>query len=78
MERLKFRATYEVSDGYVGPSAPHHVTICADDLDLEGDESDQEIKDFFWAEIRNHFDEHITPVSKQEDEFVEWVKSLKK
>ncbi len=71
----KFQITYEVNDGYVGPSAPHYTSFRSDDLN--GDESDEELKQMFWDEIQRDFNETITPYSKQEDEFVAWAKKLR-
>lgn len=68
-----FKITYEVQDGYVGASRPQHTSISASELN--GDESEEELKAMFWDEIQRDFQEKCTAYSRQQDEFVEWAKS---
>jgi hypothetical protein len=73
MASEKFKITYAVDDGYISGDRPQHTSITADELD--GGETDQDLKDLFWEEIQRHFNENIRPFSPQEDEFIAWARA---
>jgi hypothetical protein len=71
----KFEVTWEADDGYAGGSAPHHFTISADGV--EGDMTDEEIREWFWEAVQEDFNQNVHPTSEDEDAFVGWVKKAK-
>lgn len=68
----KFQCTYEVDDGYAGGSRPKHFSI--DESDIEEDMTENELRILFENEMRNDFEQRVSPFQKNEDEFVEWAK----
>lgn len=67
---LKFKATYTVSDGYVG-HRPQHFKI--DESVIDMDMSEDDIRAIFNEEMDSAFAEKIMPHSTDEDKFVEWA-----
>lgn len=70
----KFRATYEVADGYAGQAAPQYFSISSDEID--DDMSDDDIREIFYDLMQNHFECFISPEATEEhiDDFVRWAK----
>lgn len=64
---------YEVDDGYVGPSAPHHLTLSTNDFDV--DESEAQLRTLFQESIEEHFRQNVHPVCDQEAEFLTWAQA---
>ncbi len=70
----KFKAIYDVSDGYVGKSRPKYFTIAEGELD--NDMTEDELRELFQQSMQNNFEQDITPYQQNEDEFVEWAKNI--
>jgi predicted sulfurtransferase len=68
----KFKGRYEVSDGYVGGSRPHHFKF--DASDLEDDMTDVDLVNAYEQAAQDHFEEHITPSVERVDEFIKWAR----
>jgi len=73
----KFKGVYEVDDGYAGKSRPKYFTI---DKDIIPDDADDDILEaIFDKEMQEHYDNHISPIAKNKEEFIawahEWIKS---
>jgi len=69
-----FEVTWEADDGYVGGSAPHRFDISADDIEFCG--TDEELKNLFWKSIQEDFEQRVSPVCDQEEEFLEWAREV--
>ncbi len=69
----EFDITYQIDDGYAGPSAPHHTTI--DDTWFESDTPEQDLKNMFWEQIEDDMRQSVHAVCEQEDEFLAWAKA---
>lgn len=69
----KFKARYEISDGYVGKARPIYCNICSSEL--EDDMTDDEIEELYHGSVQDHFEQNISPESENLDEFIEWAKS---
>jgi hypothetical protein len=68
-----FEVTWEAEDGYVCGSRPHHFQISPDDLDE--DMSDEDLKSLFWEAIQSDFERRVSPVSEDEERFLEWART---
>lgn len=68
----QFEVTWEADDGYCGGSRPHSFHIRAEDI--EEDMTEKELSDLFWDEVQNDFQQRVSPVSRDEDEFIAWAK----
>ena len=68
----KFEVTWEADDGYVGGSRPHHLCIREDDL--EDDWDDKQLRDYFWESVQSDFEQQVSPVSEDEEKFIEWAR----
>lgn len=68
----KFKATYQVEDGYAGGSRPRHFDISADDI--EDDMNEEDLKIMFDDLMYSDFNDNIYPypVQRSRDEFVKW------
>lgn len=53
----KIKITYEVEDGYVGPSAPHDCFVDSEDFE---DMSPDEIEATLSCEVQEHFEQNIS------------------
>lgn len=69
-----FGVTWEADDGYCGGSRPHHFDI--DARDINGDEDEKELRSLFWESVQHDFEQRVSPVSDQEEEFVQWAKEV--
>ncbi len=68
----KFKARYEVSDGYIGKSRPLYVSIAADDLYEEM--TDEDIREVYEENIQAHYEQNVCPEGDNEAEFLAWAK----
>jgi len=68
----KFKARYQVNDGYAGPARPQHFTI--DSGDLNEDMSDEDLKTFYEEMVEEDFSQRITPYAERTTEFVVWAR----
>ena len=67
----KFKARYQVQDGYVGGARPKQFNISSDDL--EDDMNEDDLVEFYESAVQDHFDEHVSPSADRVDEFVTWA-----
>ena len=67
-----FEAQYVVEDGYAGPARPKYFQVYAGDL--EDDMSEEELKDFYYGMVDEHFKENIYPSAEKVEHFVEWAR----
>lgn len=72
MTDKKFKARYQVADGYAGGSRPQHFTIHAGDL--EDDMDDAALQSFYEQSVQDDFEQKIYPDSERMDEFIAWAK----
>lgn len=70
----KFRVTWEADDGYAGGSAPQRFSISADDV--PDDMDDEELRKWFWESVQEDFEQRVSAISQDEDEFVAWAKEV--
>ena len=68
----KFKARYQVNDGYSGKSRPQHFEI--DSSCIEDDMDDEQLINLYYESIQQHYDEHISPGAERIDEFVAWAR----
>lgn len=68
----KFTITWEASDGYCGGGRPHSINFRADEL--EDDMSDADLESLFWDAVRIDFENQVSPVSNDQDNFIAWAK----
>lgn len=68
----EFDITWEVDDGYAGPSRPQHCSIDVDVLDDEM--ADDELEELYNEIVMEEFMQNITVYGSNRREFVEWAK----
>lgn len=69
----KFKACYEVEDGYCGKSRPKYFNINADEI---GDGmSENDLSDLYDSSMYDAFEQQITTYGKNREAFIEWAKS---
>jgi len=68
----EFDITWEVDDGYAGPSRPQHCSI---DVDVLDDEMTADELEVLYNEIvMEEFRQYVTAYGSNKREFVEWAK----
>jgi hypothetical protein len=70
----KFEGYYEVEDGYVGKSRPVYFSVHESDIDEDMDEED--LRNLYDKEAKDHFEKNIYYAVSREDQFVEWAKEV--
>lgn len=53
------KITYQLDDGYVGPSRPHYVEV--DDYSLAECETPEEVENLIGEYVREHMEQRIIP-----------------
>lgn len=69
----KFKARYQVQDGYAGGARPQHFIIGADDLN--DDMTDEQLMEFYESSVQDHYNEKVSPGAERIDEFVAWART---
>lgn len=72
MTDSKFKAAYQVADGYVGKARPRYFSISASDL--EEDMSDEDLVNFFEEGMQDDFECNVFPEECNRNEFIEWAR----
>lgn len=72
MTDSKFKAAYQVADGYVGKARPRYFSIFA--CDLEEDMSDEDLVNFFEEGMQDDFECNVFPEEYNRDEFIDWAR----
>jgi len=68
----EFKATWEADDGYCGGSRSHTCRISMSDFEKE--DSEKDLRELFWNQIQQDFEDKVHPVCPNEDTFVAWAK----
>ena len=68
----KFKARYEVGDGYVGGSRPRYFNI--DGVDIEDNMDDDALREMFEEFMYENFQETVHPYGQNVEEFIQWAK----
>lgn len=71
---MKFKARYEVDDGYVGKDRPQYFSISEEDI--EDDMDDDQLEQMFYDIMQEEFEQHVIPYAVNVDEFVIWAKEV--
>ena len=67
-----FKATYQAADGYVGGARPLYFSIRAEDIQEDMDDND--LAEFFYESMQDHFEANVSPESSDCDAFVAWAR----
>ena len=68
----KFKARYQVQDGYSGGARPQYFSIRA--VDLDDEMTDEELVEFYEGAVQEHFEQNISPGIELVDEFLSWAR----
>jgi len=73
----KYKARYEVSDGYVGKDRPMYFTI--HESEIEDDMDNVDLVNLYLDSMQDHFEQHVTPseVGVDVEAFVDWAEQVK-
>lgn len=71
---MRFRASYEVEDGYVGKSAPQYFYI--DDSDIDEDMDEESLMEVFYETMQEDFQNKIYPIETCKEEYLDWCKRI--
>lgn len=69
----KFKASYEINDGYAGRSRPQNFTINAGDI--EEDMSDDDLLAFYEEACEEHMRERIGITTMKHEQFLAWARA---
>lgn len=69
----KLTVIWEISDGYVGGSRPHRMTISEDDF--SGHMTDEELEEILFEMVDEDFRRKASYSITNEDEVLSWMKS---
>ncbi len=67
----KFKVTYYCEDGYLTGDRPINFDITTGELD--GDESEEQLRRFFQESIQDHFEQRCSPTTDDEQAFIDWA-----
>jgi len=70
-ENDTFRCEYEVEDGYVGPSRPHHFSVWASEINE--DMTPSELDELFEERMQEAFEQKLSPYEKNKEDFIDWA-----
>lgn len=76
MSDNKFKAKYEVDDGYVGGSRPQSFTIREGDFDIDPEMTDDQLTDLFLEMVDEEMRQKISACNVNISEFIAWARSL--
>jgi hypothetical protein len=76
MSDNKFKARYEVDDGYAGGSRPQSFHISEGDFEIGPEMTDKQIADLFYDIVNEEMFQKISACNANVTEFVAWARSL--
>jgi len=73
----KYKARYEVSDGYVGKDRPLYFTIHESEIEDDMDKAD--LQNLYYDSMQDHFEQTVGPseASGDVEAFMAWAEQVK-
>lgn len=72
MTESHFKVTYSITDDYFGKLIPSQFSIYYEDL--EDDMDDEDLSNFFYESLDNHFKQRVWAESDDLNAFIEWAR----
>jgi len=76
MSDNKFKARYEVDDGYAGGSRPQGFIIQEGDFDIDPEMTDEKLTDLFYEMVDEDMRQETSVCNVNVLEFISWARSF--